>query len=158
MGGGGKSSSSNSTRNKNVSGSSAIDGDNLGVVLSGVSDSRITMTDYGAIQSAAGIAKNAIAGNNAAIKDATSLSRDALKENSNVSKSAMDNMRSNSKDSISAVSAIAAQSGANTRAALMMAEHTASRRQTGSSAEMSKVAIAVVAAVGIGLTAMAVSR
>ena len=64
-------------------------------------------------------------------------------------------MRQNSADTTAAVKAMAIQSGENARAALAMAENTASRSQTGSAGEMSKVAIAVAVACGIGMVAMA---
>ncbi|CAH6875161.1 Methyl-accepting chemotaxis protein [Vibrio chagasii] len=48
---GGKSSSSNSTSTKNTSSQNAIDGDNLGVALSGIEGSTInaTSTDHGSV-------------------------------------------------------------------------------------------------------------
>ena len=80
----------------------------------------------------------------------------SLKENSDVNKRAMDNMQKNSASSISAVKAMASQSGENARAALVMAENTASRSQIGAAGEMSKVAIAVAVVLGLGVTAMAI--
>jgi len=80
----------------------------------------------------------------------------SLKENSDVNKRAMDNMQKNSANSISAVKAMASQSGENARAALVMAENTASRSQIGAAGEMSKVAIAVAVVLGLGVTVMAI--
>ncbi|MCZ8497664.1 hypothetical protein O9929_01425 [Vibrio lentus] len=72
------------------------------------------------------------------------------------SEKALDNMRSNSVDTTSAIkSTMAAQSGENARAALAAAENTASRSQTGSSGDISKVAIAVAAAFAIAGVAFA---
>ena len=190
MGGGGSTQSTNKTTNTNTSGSSAISGDNLGTVLTGVniakgSSLNITATDHGAVKSAGDIAKAALLSNTAAMKEASDLGskaidantetlgaafdfgRDALKESSNtaqnamaeigaVSRGAMDNMRKNSESSMSAVKAMASQSGENTRAALVMAENTASRSQIGAAGEMSKVAIAVAVVLGVGFTVMAI--
>lgn len=212
MGGGGSTQSSNKTTNTNTSGSSAISGDNLGTVLTGVniakgSSLNIMATDHGAVKSAGDIAKAALLSNTAAMKEASDLGskaidantetlgaafdfgRDALKESSNtaqkamaengavsrsamdsmskntiyslkensdVNKRAMDNMQKNSESSMSAVKAMASQSGENARAALVMAENTASRSQIGAAGEMSKVAIAVAVVLGVGFTVMAI--
>lgn len=190
MGGGGHTESTNKTTNTNTSGSSAISGDNLGTVLSGVSIAKgaslnMTSTDHGAVKSAGEIAKTALLNNAAAVKEASNLgskaieansetlsksfdfgksalattsttAQKAMAENGAVSRSAMDNVRQNGTDAISAVKAMAAQSGENARAALLMSENTASRSQIGNSGEMSKVAIAVAIALGVGFTAMVI--
>lgn len=51
---GGRSSSSNTTNTEQTNGQNAIQGDNLGVAVSGVSNSNInvTTTDHGAIHTA----------------------------------------------------------------------------------------------------------
>ncbi|MCL9782088.1 chemotaxis protein [Vibrio sp. S4M6] len=51
---GGKSSSSNTTQSTNVSGQTAISGDNLGTAISGVNNStvNVTATDHGAVKHA----------------------------------------------------------------------------------------------------------
>lgn len=212
MGKGGSTKSVNRTTNTNTSGSSAISGDNLGTVLSGVnvakgSSLNIRSTDHGAVKSAGDIAKAALLSNTSAVKEASDLGskaidanaetlgaafnfgRDALeessntvqkalaengavsrsamdnmskstiyslKENSDVNKRAMDNMQKNTENSTSAVKAMAAQSGENARAALAMAENTASRSQVGATGEMSKVAIAVAVVLGVGFAVIAI--
>ncbi len=57
-----KSKSSNTSNTTNVSGQNAIDGDNLGVAISGVNNSTIhtTMTDHGALNAAVGLAETAV--------------------------------------------------------------------------------------------------
>lgn len=156
-----------------------------GVNVAKGSSLNITATDHGAVKSAGDIAKAALLTNTSAIKEASNLGskaidansetlgkafdfgKDALKENSNmaqkamaengaVSRGAMDNMQKNSESSISAIKAMASQSGENARAALVMAENTASRSQIGAAGEMSKVAIAVAVVLGLGVTVMAI--
>ncbi|QUM91217.1 hypothetical protein HWV03_21850 [Moritella sp. 36] len=238
MGGGGRTESTNQTTNTNTSGSSAISGDNLGTVLSGVNNSSVNInsTDHGAVKSAGEIAKAALLSNQFAMKEASNLGAKAidengkslgkaldfgkdalnfgedalkessktmreamaengavsrgamdsvsknaiyalkensdvnkramdnmskntiysLKENSNVNKRAMDNMQKNSANTTAAVKAMAAQSGENARAALAMAENTASRSQIGAAGEMSKVAIAVAIALSLGVAIVAI--
>ncbi|NOH31383.1 hypothetical protein F0244_25005, partial [Vibrio mediterranei] len=67
-GGGGSSKSSNQTHNTNVSGTNAVSGDNLGVLVSGINNSTIkaTMTDHGAIDTASKLASKALESNDAA--------------------------------------------------------------------------------------------
>jgi len=256
MGGGGRTESTNQTTNTNTSGSSAISGDNLGTVLSGVNNSSVNInsTDHGAVKSAGEIAKAALLSNQFAMKEASNLGAKAidengkslgkaldfgkdalnfgedalkessktmreamaengavsrgamdsvsknaiyalkensdvskkamdhtmsslkknseinkramdsmskttlysLKENGNVNKRAMDNMQKNSANTTAAVKAMAAQSGENARAALAMAENTASRSQIGAAGEMSKVAIAVAIALSLGVAIVAI--
>ncbi len=57
-----KSKSSNSSTTTNTSGQNAIEGDNLGVAISGVNNSTInaTMTDHGAIEAAFDLGETAI--------------------------------------------------------------------------------------------------
>lgn len=54
MGGGGRSSSSSSSTTTNTSGQNAIQGDNLGVAVSGINNStvNVTSTDHGAVKGA----------------------------------------------------------------------------------------------------------
>ncbi|SGY98771.1 hypothetical protein [Moritella viscosa] len=172
MGGGGTTQSTNQTYNTNTSGSSAISGDNLGTVLAGVNVGKgaslnMTTTDHGAVRSATELGKKAIEANAETFNKAFDFGKDALKENSTmaqkamaengaVSRGAMDNMQKNSAGSISAVKAMAVQSGENARAALAVAENTASRSQIGAAGEMSKVAIAVMVVLGMGFGVMAI--
>lgn len=81
----GKSKSKSSQNSTNVSGSNAINGDNLGVSLSGVnnSDVNVTMTDHGAIEKAAELGELALSSN-------VDVSKAALDSNTEVSKAAFD--------------------------------------------------------------------
>ena len=166
---GGKTSSDTTNNNINTSGSSAIDGDNLGVVLAGVNGSEINIksTDYGAIEGAAAIATHALDSNVSAINSAFDFGREsqaasnstaqlAIKGAAEVSTEAMENMLSNSENTTSAIKAMAAQSGESARAALTMAENTISKSQIGSDGEMSKVAIAVAVVLGIGVVVISI--
>ncbi|MFT7682638.1 MAG: hypothetical protein ACI935_002115 [Moritella dasanensis] len=118
--------------------------------------------DFGnsALKENSNMAQKAMAENGAVSRGAMdSMSKNtlfSLKENSDVNKNAMDNIRKNTENSTSAVKAMAAQSGENARAALVMAENTASRSQIGAAGEMSKVAIAVAVVLGLGVTVMAI--
>lgn len=75
-----------------------------------------------------------------------------------VSDKALDSLRANNEDSLRAVSQIAANSSQTARSALAMANETASREQTGSSADMAKVMMAVVAALAVIFVAMAIMK
>jgi hypothetical protein len=118
--------------------------------------------DFGksALETNSNMAQKAMAENGAVSRGAMdSMSKNtmySLKENSDVNKRAMDNMQKNTENSTSAVKAMAAQSGENARAALVMAENTASRSQIGAAGEMSKVAIAVMVVLGMGFGVMAI--
>ncbi|EOB4246552.1 chemotaxis protein [Vibrio metschnikovii] len=61
---GGKSKSSSNTTNNNTSGQVGIDGDNLGVALSGIANStvNVTATDHGAVNAAFDMGGEMIAG------------------------------------------------------------------------------------------------
>lgn len=85
MGGGGSSSSSNTTNTTNISGTNAVSGDNLGVLLSGVSGSNITVTatDHGAVKGARDATEKALSVGRENVKDSLDFGRDALKSNEN---------------------------------------------------------------------------
>ncbi len=72
MGKGGSSSSNSTTSTKNTSGQNAIQGDNLGVALSGVSESEINiaMSDHGAIEAAKELGELAIGSSKAVSSEA----------------------------------------------------------------------------------------
>ena len=107
---GGKSSSSNktstnttnTTTTKNVSGSNAAQGDNNGVMLSGVTDSNINvqMTDHGAINKAVELGELALSHNGAALESAVDLGKEALKSNENVSIHALESTVDLSKEAL----------------------------------------------------------
>ncbi|OAN11581.1 chemotaxis protein [Photobacterium jeanii] len=84
MGGGGSSSSSNTTTNTNTSGQNAIQGDNLGVAISGVNDStvNVNMTDHGAMERAAELGELALNSN-------TEVSTKAMETNAKVTSDAL---------------------------------------------------------------------
>ncbi|MCW8330874.1 chemotaxis protein [Photobacterium sp. SDRW27] len=85
MGKGGSSSSTNQNTSVNTSGQNAIQGDNLGVALSGINDSEIdvTMTDHGAMERAAELSELAITNN-------TAVTTEALDANVAVSEAALE--------------------------------------------------------------------
>ncbi|WP_415721589.1 chemotaxis protein [Photobacterium ganghwense] len=80
----GRSKSQKSSNTTNVSGTNGIDGDNLGVAISGVNGSNINvnLTDHGAITRASEMGELAITAN-------TQMARDALDSNTDVSKAAL---------------------------------------------------------------------
>ncbi|PSW06265.1 chemotaxis protein [Photobacterium lipolyticum] len=92
MGKGGKSQSTNNTTSTNVSGQNAIQGDNLGVAISGVNNSTInaTMTDHGAIEKAAELGELALSSNVDVSKAALGMGEKALTINADVSNNAME--------------------------------------------------------------------
>lgn len=91
MGGGGKSSSKNTTTSTNVSGQNAIQGDNLGVTISGVNDSNIdvTMTDHGAMERAAELGELALTSNVKALGIAADLGSNAIDANKDIASDAI---------------------------------------------------------------------
>lgn len=149
MGGGGSSSSNTSTTNTNVSGQTGIEGDNLGVAVSGVNGPvNITATDHGAVDSAFEFGAQAAEQLGEGFEHLT-------ESNTMIANNAMENMRDVNEDSLSALGQANAQAGVTARAALSMSESTAARSQTGSSQDMKKVAIAVAGFMGVALVAVA---
>lgn len=142
MGKGGSSKSSTQNSNTNINGTNAVEGDNLGVLISGVQGSvgNITLTDQGAIKAAADTAK-------AAINSNTEVTSGALKSNTDVSKSAMD-----------AVKSMAAQSNENARAAITMASTAKTYEQTGSDSLKTKAVYAICAVAAVGTLAYVIGE
>lgn len=69
---GGKSSSKNSTTNNSQNNSSqvGVSGDNEGIILSGLQDSSVVLTDHGAVQAGADVAGKALESNADVLNDA----------------------------------------------------------------------------------------
>jgi len=130
---GGRSNSRNDTKTvtntTNVSGTASTAGDNYGVMLSGVNDADINlaMTDHGAI---------AIAGELA--EEAFTLGSTALDSNIEVSTHAID-----------AITNMAGQQSATTKAAIAMANSAKAREQTGTSESDNSMLKTVSLIVGI---------
>jgi len=174
MGGGGSSSSKNTTQTTNTNGTSAVSGDNLGVIISGVNGNigNITMTDHGATKAAEGIAKSAIASNAEAMRQAGNLGAEALKANERAvdkalefgeksfdfGEKSLDAVSKTNSEAINAVKALAAQSSENTRTALKVAEMAKTHEQTGTAPQMTKVALGVSGALAVGMVALAWSK
>ncbi|MCG7500039.1 hypothetical protein MHO82_24555 [Vibrio sp. Of7-15] len=149
MGGGGKSSSNTSTTNTNVSGQTGIEGDNLGVAVSGVNGPvNITATDHGAVEKSFELG-------NKTIETLGDSFGELTESNTKVATEAMNNMRGINEDSLAALGQANAQAGVTARAALKMSDSTAARSQTGSSQDMTKVAIAVAGFMGLAMISMA---
>lgn len=81
-----------------------------------------------------------------------------LFSNEKLSSKALDSLRKNNEDSLRAVSEMAVNSSQTARSALAMANDTASRSQTGNSADMAKVVMAVVAALAVIFIALAIMK
>ncbi|MDC5702959.1 hypothetical protein [Vibrio europaeus] len=167
MGGGGSSSSANTTETTNTNGTSAVSGDNLGVMISGVNGNigSVTMTDHGSTKAAENIAKEAIASNTEAMKQAGNLGSEALKANEkaiehslNFGEKSLDAVSQTNSEAIDAVKALAAQSSENTRTALKVAEMAKTHEQTGTAPQMTKVALGVSGALAVGMVALAWSK
>lgn len=167
MGGGGSSSSENKTQTTNTNGTSAVSGDNLGVMISGVNGNigSVTMTDHGSTKAAENIAKEAIASNTEAMKQAGNLGSEALKANEkavehslNFGEKSLDAVSKTNSEAIEAVKALAAQSSENTRTALKVAEMAKTHEQTGTAPQMTKVALGVSGALAVGMVALAWSK
>ena len=174
MGKGGSSRSSNTTINKNNSTSTALSGDNLGVLLSGVSDSTVNIeaTDHGAMKEAAEISKKALDSGVAVMDSASKLGMESVRASGEVSKYAMaangeslknalnfsekalESNRKNNSETMALMRNLSDQSSASSREAMVLVSETIERGQVGDSGNMTKVAIAV--AVALGLTVVAV--
>jgi len=133
---GGKSSSRSSsntvTTTTNVSGSAAAQGDNYGVMLSGVnsSDINLTMTDHGALEVAKEFGDTAL-----------NLAGSALKNNASVSTHAID-----------ALTNAAGQQAQTTKAAIAMANAAKTREQTGATESNNKTLTTMSLVIGIVAT------
>ncbi|MDF2185460.1 hypothetical protein O1O06_11870 [Grimontia hollisae] len=140
---GGKSSSSNTTHTTNVvtSGQSHVDGDNTGVILSGVNNSRVSLsvTDHGAVSAALKAMSETAA-------DAFGLGRDAIESNEAVSKLAIGEMSDLSQDIVN--KALVSAEGA-TSAALDVAKNLTLSSDAGSAQQMTKYVALSLAAVGV---------
>lgn len=123
---GGKSKSSNKTNTitntttttKNVSGSNAAQGDNNGIMLSGVTDSTIDlmMTDHGAINKAVELGELALSHNGAALESVVGLGVEALKSNENVTTSALESVTESNHENLQMLAGLAGnQAAQNTR-------------------------------------------
>ena len=168
MGKGGSSSSSNTTQTTNVSGTNAVSGDNLGVLLSGVNGStvNVTATDHGAVKSSLEFGRDALKSNEHAVDKALKMGGDSvtkalnfgeesMKNAMGVSRESLDKMESTSLGAINAVKSMAAQSNENARTAIAMADKAKAHEQTGNTPEMTKVVYAALGVTVIGLAVMA---
>lgn len=149
MGGGGSSSSQNTTQTTNTNGTSAVSGDNLGVMISGVNGNigSVTATDHGAVEAAKEVAKTAIASN-----------VEATQSGERIASKSIDAVSQTNSEAIEAVKALAAQSSENTRTALKVAEMAKTHEQTGTAPQMTKVALGVSGALAVGMVALAWSK
>ncbi|MDW6092036.1 hypothetical protein SBX64_05715 [Vibrio rhizosphaerae] len=149
MGGGGKSSSSNTTNTTTVSGTNAVQGDNLGVILSGIQGSvgNITVTDQGAVNAAKETAKQALETSADTTKETLSFGKDSLKEAFSFGEKSL----SANKSAIDAIKAVANQASENTRTALAVADAAKQREQTGldNRSYLTKFAIAACVVGGV---------
>ncbi|ARC91221.1 hypothetical protein B6A42_02370 [Vibrio coralliilyticus] len=177
MGKGGSSSSSNTTQTTNVSGTNAVSGDNLGVLLSGVNGSTVnvhaTTTDHGAVKAASDMAesslefgRDALKSNENAVHEALkmgseslsksfSFGEESMKNAMSVSRESLDKMESTSKGAIDAVKSMATQSSENARTAIAMADKAKAHEQTGNAPEMTKIVYGVLIVMTIGGIAVA---
>ncbi|WP_337969032.1 hypothetical protein [Vibrio pectenicida] len=167
MGGGGSSSSKNTTQTTNTNGTSAVSGDNLGVMISGVNGNigSVTMTDHGAMKAAENMAKAAMASNTEAMKQAGNLSSEAIKSNERVidksfdfGEKSLNAVSKTNSEAIDAMKVLAAQSSENTRTALKVAEKAKTHEQTGTAPQMTKIALGVSGALAVGMVALAWSK
>ncbi|MGF1702525.1 chemotaxis protein [Photobacterium makurazakiensis] len=168
MGKGGSSKSSNKTTNTNTSGQNAIDGDNLGVAISGVNDSSInvTMTDHGAMERASELSELALITNadvsmaalemgessvnsamdfgRDAITDAMDFGRDALLANSEVSTLAIEEVSQAHGENLQMLAGLAGnQASQNTENLEKISELAAMKVDGGQVATSKQMTIAV---------------
>ena len=152
MGGSSKSknTTTTTTTTTNVSGTAATSGDNYGMMLSGVNDSDInlSMTDHGAIAVAGSMAEEAfnfgsmaLESNESITEGAFGFGADALDANSKVSTHAIDAMTN-----------VAGQQSATTKAAISMANSAKAREQTGTNESDNSLLKTVSLIVGIAGT------
>lgn len=104
------------------------------------------------------ITKSALKYGEGSQKAAFAFGEKALLSSEKASGKALDSLRKNNEDSLRAVSEMAVNSSQTARSALAMANDTASRSQTGNSADMAKVVMAVVAALAVIFIALAIMK
>ncbi len=163
MGKGGSSSSSNTTNTKNTSGQNAIQGDNLGVALSGVSDSEInvSMSDHGAIEAAKEMGELAMNNNADVTKTALDMGQTVAKDAIDLSRETSEVISNSHSESLQYVAGLAGssakQNAENLQTIKALADSTSNGGASASNSAMTKVVGLVIAGAVVVSVAKAVS-
>lgn len=163
--GGSKSKSNQSTTN--VSGQNAIQGDNLGIAISGVNGSTInaTMTDHGAVEAASELAMSALANNtkttdrafdfgDKALDRSLDFGETALEANTDIAKTAMNTLAESNGENMQMLAGLAGnqaqQNTQNLNTMMELAKLKADGGQTEVAGDMKTVAV-VASVAGVGM-------
>ncbi|CAM3990643.1 hypothetical protein VA7868_04612 [Vibrio aerogenes CECT 7868] len=111
-------------------------------------------TTKAALQSNESTLKRALSTAQESFSDALDFGTASAKRQTETAKEAMQSLRKNNEDTISAVRSMASQSNQTAKAALTLADGASQRSQTGSSSDMMKVTIAIAVVLGVAMVAM----
>ncbi|RWX54982.1 chemotaxis protein [Photobacterium chitinilyticum] len=169
MGKGGSSSSKNTTTTTNTSGQNAIQGDNLGVAISGVNGSNInvSMTDHGAMARASELGELALTSNTqvstAALKmgkdtvdSAMDFGRDAIRANAEVSNNAMEHVSTAHGENLQMLAGLAGNQATQNAENLATIKDLAAMKADGGQVATSKQMTVMVGLVFFFLAMMAI--
>ncbi|CAE6902258.1 chemotaxis protein [Vibrio sp. B1FLJ16] len=131
-----KSKSTNNSSTTNTSGQNAIEGDNLGVAISGVNNSTInaTMTDHGAIESAMELGGEALASNER-------ISLTAMDEIADFAEGSLSTFASTNSENLNMMAGLAGNQAAQNSKNLESMMELAKFKQDGGQVETSKMVI-----------------
>lgn len=163
MGKGGSSKSSNTTNTKNTSGQNAIQGDNLGVTMAGVSDStvNVTMSDHGAIEAAKEMNELAINNNSEVTKTALDMGETLAQDAIELSRETSEVISNSHSESLQYVAGLAGnqakQNADNLETIKALADTSATGGASANNNAMVKVVGLVIAGAAIVSVAKAVN-
>ncbi|EKO3579527.1 chemotaxis protein [Vibrio metschnikovii] len=145
---GGKSKSSSNTTNNNTSGQVGIDGDNLGVALSGIANStvNVTATDHGAVNAAFDMGGEMIAGMTQVSNNSLLLADNTVSKTLDFSEEVIGKYSASNSENMQMLAGLsgsqAAQNSENLKAVMDLAKH---KQDGGASVQSKQQLIAFVA-------------
>ena len=153
MGKGGSSSSTNNTQTTSISGQNGIQGDNLGVTVAGVNNSKldITMTDHGAIEKASEMAELTMT----TLGDGVEA---VIDSNTDVTTHAMDSVERASSVNAQHLAAVASSAATQHSKSLDTVAQLATTQADGGQIETTQQVVKAIAIVVGGVAAVFVAR
>ncbi|NAW87159.1 chemotaxis protein [Photobacterium halotolerans] len=155
----GKSKSKSAQNTTNVSGQNAIQGDNLGVAISGINNSTVnaTMTDHGAIKAATELAENSVESAFDFGESALGFGEAALDSNTDIAKTAMNKLSESNGENLQMLAGLAGnqaeQNTKNLSTMMELAKLQTDGGQTEVAGDMKTVAI-VASIAGLAMMAL----
>ncbi len=148
MGKGGDQSTSSNTETTSTSGQNAIQGDNLGTAISGISDSTITVsaTDHGAIEAARELGELAINGNSTVATNAIDMSEEVAEGAFDLSFQTSEMVSDAHSENLQYIAGLAGSNAANQAESLKAVRDLASKKMDGGAENQSKYMV-----IGLGL-------